>query len=104
MEKFQKIKLNNEEYYIIDSMQDFRAEDSFIQNKNKLAQYDGNGEAKKHVGTYSGELGKKISHFFLKTHTTHTLPIFITTIFKLPPFQFTFLTDGQVFIERFRLR
>ncbi len=64
MEKFQKIKLNNKEYYIIDSMQDFRAEDSFIQNKNKLAQYDGNGEAKKHVGTYSGELGKKISHFF----------------------------------------
>ncbi len=65
MENFQKIKLhNNLEYYIIDSMQNFRAEDSFIQNKNKLSQYDGHGEGKKHVGSYSGEFGKKISHFF----------------------------------------
>jgi len=64
MNEFQKIKVSGIEYYIIDSMQDFRAEDSFIQNKNKLAQYEGNGEAKKHVGSYKGELGRKISHFF----------------------------------------
>lgn len=49
---------------IFDSIQDFRAEDSFIHRTNKLAQFRGNGEAKKHVGTYAGDGGKKISHFF----------------------------------------
>jgi predicted restriction endonuclease len=60
----QKIKVEGKDYLIIDSMQDFRAEDSFIHNDNKLARFSGNGESKKHVGTYSGELGEKISHFF----------------------------------------
>lgn len=64
MSNFQKIKLDGVEYYIVDSMQDFRAEDSFIYRKNKLLEYKGNGESKKHVGTYNGKLGMKISHFF----------------------------------------
>lgn len=64
MNNFQRIKIEGIEYFIIDSIQDFRAEDSFIHRKNKLAQFKGNGESKKHVGTYSGELGEKISSFF----------------------------------------
>jgi len=64
MSDFQKIKINNVEYFVVDSIQNFRAEDSFIQNKNKLAQYEGNGEAKKHIGSYKGDIGKKMSHFF----------------------------------------
>lgn len=64
MANFQKIKIDGIEYNIVDSIQDFRAEDSFIHRSNKLAQYDGNGESKKHVGTYSGELGQRISNFF----------------------------------------
>lgn len=64
MSHFQKIKIDGIEYNIIDSIQDFRAEDSFIHRKNKLAQFNGNGESKKHVGTYNGELGEKMSHFF----------------------------------------
>jgi putative restriction endonuclease len=61
---YQKIKVDNIEYFIIDSIQDFRAEDSFIHRSNKLAQFDGNGESKKHIGTYKGELGQRISNFF----------------------------------------
>ena len=64
MGTFQKIKIDKIEYYIIDSIQEFRAEDSFIHRSNKLAQFDGNGESKKHVGTYKGELGERISNFF----------------------------------------
>ena len=64
MTEFQKIKIDTIEYYIVDSIQDFRAEDSFIHRSNKLAQFDGNGESKKHVGTYKGELGQRISNFF----------------------------------------
>ncbi|WAC00972.1 HNH endonuclease [Lacinutrix neustonica] len=64
MENLQKIKIEGIEYLIIDSIQDFRAEDSFIHRKNKLAQFRGNGESKKHVGTYAGEKGDRISNFF----------------------------------------
>lgn len=64
MTEYQKIKIENVEYFIIDSIQNFRAEDSFIHRSNKLAQFDGNGESKKHVGTYNGELGQRISNFF----------------------------------------
>ena len=64
MSNFQKIKIDGVEYNIIDSIQDFRAEDSFIHRSNKLAQFDGNGESKKHVGTYNGELGQRMSAFF----------------------------------------
>lgn len=62
--EYQKIKIADIEYYIIDSIQDFRAEDSFIHRSNKLAQFNGNGEAKKHVGTYAGDKGRSLSHFF----------------------------------------
>ncbi len=64
MIEYQKIKIDNIDYNIIDSIQDFRAEDSFIHRSNKLAQYDGNGESKKHIGTYKGDLGQRISNFF----------------------------------------
>jgi len=64
MIEFQKIKIESREYDIIDSMQDFRAEDSFIHRSNKLAQFKGNGESKKHVGTYVGEKGAKMAIFF----------------------------------------
>jgi len=64
MAEYQKIKIDNIEYNIIDAIQDFRAEDSFIHRSNKLAQFDGNGESKKHIGTYNGELGQRISNFF----------------------------------------
>jgi len=64
MEHLQKIKIEGKEYLIINSIQDFRAEDSFIHRKNKLAQFKGNGESKKHVGTYIGEKGETMSKFF----------------------------------------
>lgn len=64
MSNFQKIKIDGVEYDIVDSIQDFRAEDSFIHRSNKLAQFEGNGESKKHVGTYNGVLGQKMSAFF----------------------------------------
>ncbi len=64
MSNYQKIKIDGIGYNIIDSIQDFRAEDSFIHRSNKLAQFDGNGESKKHVGTYNGELGQRMSAFF----------------------------------------
>lgn len=64
MENLQKIRVDEKEYLIIDSIQDFRAEDSFIHRKNKLAQFKGNGESKKHVGTYKGEKGDRMSNFF----------------------------------------
>lgn len=64
MEELQRLKINGVEYYIVDSMQDFRAEDSFIHNDNKLERFSGNGESKKHVGTYNGEKGQALSLFF----------------------------------------
>lgn len=64
MKNLQKIKIDGKEYLIIDSIQDFRAEDSFIHRKNKLAQFKGNGESKKHVGTYKGEKRDSMSNFF----------------------------------------
>ncbi|QPH37863.1 HNH endonuclease [Pedobacter endophyticus] len=64
MEDFQKIRIDSVEYNIVDSIQDFRAEDSFIHRSNKLAQFNGNGESKKHVGTYVGTKGEAMSLFF----------------------------------------
>ncbi|MWB95806.1 HNH endonuclease [Flavobacterium sp. GA093] len=64
MSNYQKIKIDEIEYHIIDSIQDYRAEDSFIDPKNKLSQFTGNGEAKKHIGTYKGDKSKKMSAFF----------------------------------------
>lgn len=64
MNDFQKIKINGLEYNIVDSIQDFRAEDSFIHRSNKLAQYVGSGESRKHVGSYVGDSGASLSAFF----------------------------------------
>jgi predicted restriction endonuclease len=60
----QTIKISGVEYRILDSIQDLRAEDSFIHRSNKLAQFEGNGEAKKYVGSYRDENIKVISNFF----------------------------------------
>lgn len=64
MENFQKIHIEGKDYFIIDSIQNLRAEDSFIHNKNKLALYDGSGEARKYVGSYTGSNGQRLSDFF----------------------------------------
>lgn len=64
MSEYQKIKVDGIEYYIVDSIQNLRAEDSFIFHKNKLEEFTGNGEARKYVGSYSGTKGKRLSEFF----------------------------------------
>jgi hypothetical protein len=64
MENFQKIKIAGLEYYIIDSIQNLRAEDSFICRKNKLEMFKGNGESRKYVGSYTGQNGKRLKDFF----------------------------------------
>lgn len=72
MENFQKIKVGGKEYIIVDSIQNFRAEDSFIHNRNKLTIFTGSGEARKYVGSYSGENGEKLSNFFEYQHWGNT--------------------------------
>ena len=64
MPDYQKIKIDEVEYFIVDSIQEFRAEDSFIHRSNKLAQFRGNGESKKHIGSYAGDIGRARSAFF----------------------------------------
>lgn len=64
MTNLQEIKISGSVYEIIDSIQNFRAEDSFIDKKNKLARFNGNGESKKHIGTYNGKNKIRISSFF----------------------------------------
>lgn len=64
MSNFQKIKIDGNEYFIIDSIQNLRAEDSFIFRKNKLTMFKGNGESRKYVGSYSGASGDRLSDFF----------------------------------------
>lgn len=64
MENFQKIKIAGLEYYIIDSIQNLRAEDSFIYRKNKLEMFKGNGESRKYVGSYTGKNGERLNDFF----------------------------------------
>jgi hypothetical protein len=44
MNNFQKIQIDGTEYYIVDSIQNLRAEDSFIQPSNKLKFGTGSGE------------------------------------------------------------
>jgi len=60
----QQININGIAYKILDSLQDLRAEDSFIHRSNKLAQFDGNGESKKYVGSYKDSNISQISNFF----------------------------------------
>ncbi|WP_375559302.1 HNH endonuclease [Bernardetia sp. OM2101] len=64
MSNFQKIKIDENEYFIIDSIQNLRAEDSFIFRKNKLSMFKGNGESRKYVGSYIGSNGNRLSDFF----------------------------------------
>lgn len=64
MQDYQKIQIENIEYYIIDSIQNLRAEDSFIHRNNKLALFGGNGEARKYVGSYVDTSGQRLSTFF----------------------------------------
>lgn len=68
MHNFQKIKIDNIEYFIIDSIQNLRAEDSFIHRKNKLKMFKGNGESRKYVGSYTGKNGEKLKSFFEYTN------------------------------------
>lgn len=82
MSDYQKIKVDGIEYYIIDSIQNLRAEDSFIFHKNKLEEFIGNGEARKYVGSYSGTKGARLSEFFnyknwgnVKVNGKRTYPI-----------------------------
>ena len=60
----QVIHINWVEYEIIDSIQDLRAEDSFIYNKNKLQRFGWNGEARKYVGSYLGKSWELLRQFF----------------------------------------
>lgn len=64
MSNFQTIRIENIEYNIIDSIQNLRAEDSFIHRNNKLSTFDGNGEARKYVGSYGGNNGERLKAFF----------------------------------------
>lgn len=64
MENYQRIKIEGKEYYIIDSIQNLRAEDSFIYRKNKLKMFNGNGESRKYVGSYEGQNGDRLKDFF----------------------------------------
>ena len=59
MTNYQKILIDGKQFYIIDSIQDFRIEDSFVHRKNKLTDFGGNGEARKYVGSYSNEINRK---------------------------------------------
>lgn len=62
--QYQRIKIAGIDYKIVDSIQNLRAEDSFIHNANKLEQYTGSGEARKYVGSYKGDKGEALKHFF----------------------------------------
>jgi predicted restriction endonuclease len=64
MENQLTIKIDGYEYYIIDSIQNLRAEDSFIHKSNKLQAFVGSGEARKYIGGYSGDNYERISKFF----------------------------------------
>jgi predicted restriction endonuclease len=64
MNNFQKIQIDGVEYYIVDSIQNLRAEDSFIHRNNKLSIFKGNGESRKYVGSYTGKNGDRLKDFF----------------------------------------
>lgn len=64
MQDFQTITIEGVEYNIVDSIQNLRAEDSFIHRNNKLSVFVGNGEARKYVGSYDGYNGERLKTFF----------------------------------------
>ena len=68
MQNFQRITIDGIEYSIVDSIQNLRAEDSFIHRNNKLAIFGGNGEARKYVGGYDGDSGERLKTFFEYHH------------------------------------
>ena len=63
MSNFQKIKIDEIEYYIVDSIQNLQAEDSFSRT-NKLKAGTGSVEARKYVGSYIGTNGNHLKNFF----------------------------------------
>tara|TARA_B100000963_G_C22551918_1_gene637189 strand:- start:130 stop:1260 length:1131 start_codon:yes stop_codon:yes gene_type:complete len=59
-----QLTIDNKEYDVVDAIQNFKAEDSFLHTSNKLKRYNGHGEGKKHIGSYAGKIGESRSHFF----------------------------------------
>jgi len=103
MNNFQKIKLNQIEYYIVDSIQNLRAEDSFIHPKNKLKFFKGAGEARKYLGSYTDENGEKLKNFFeykdwgnTKVENERTYPIIQENCFFSKSNLLQYLYDAQV--------
>lgn len=60
----QKINIDGIEYEIVDSIQDLRAEDSFIHRNNKLQMFGWNWEARKYVGSYKWDKWDALKNFF----------------------------------------
>lgn len=64
MSNEQKIKINGDSFLLMDSYTNYRIEDSFIHRTNKLTEFNGNGESKKHIGSYRNQNGKRLSDFY----------------------------------------
>ncbi|HIP11812.1 MAG TPA: HNH endonuclease [Arcobacter sp.] len=103
MNNFQKIKVDEVEYYIVDSIQDLRAEDSFIHRQNKLKIFKGNGESRKYVGSYIGNNGQKLNHFFeyttwgnTKINNNRTYPIIQENCFFSKENLLKYLYDARI--------
>ena len=103
MNNFQKIKVDGVEYYIIDSIQNLRAEDSFIHRQNKLKIFKGNGESRKYVGSYTGNNGEKLKNFFeytnwgdTKVNNERTFPIIQENCFFSKSNLLQYLYDARV--------
>lgn len=103
MSNFQKIKIDEIEYYIVDSIQNLRAEDSFIHRKNKLKIFKGAGEARKYVGSYTGNNGEKLKNFFeyenwgqTKVNNKRTYPIIQKNCFFSKSNLLKYLYDARV--------
>ena len=103
MNSFQKIKIEGVEYYIVDSIQNLRAEDSFIHRQNKLKIFKGNGESRKYVGSYTGNNGQKLKHFFeyetwgnTKIDNKRTYPIIQENCFFSKENLLKYLYDARV--------
>ena len=103
MNNFQKIKIDGVEYYIVDSIQNLRAEDSFIHRQNKLKIFRGNGESRKYVGSYTGNNGQKLKHFFeyetwgeTKVDNKRTYPIIQEKCFFSKKNLLKYLYDARV--------
>ena len=103
MNNFQKIKIEGQEYYIVDSIQNLRAEDSFIHRKNKLKLFKGSGEARKYIGSYTGNSGEKLKSFFeyenwgdTKVDNKRTYPIIQENCFFSKSNLLQYLYDARV--------